>query len=484
LPAGYRLVLDRRSVELDDGRTLMGGSPFRLMRLSDRAKAMVEGWKSGSVVGNERVEQLLARRLVRAGIFVPHPPSPSFGVADVTVVVPVKDRPEMLARLITSLGDVSCVIVDDGSARPEAIEAIARAAGAAYLALNPSRGPAGARNAGLDLVRTPLVAFVDSDCTPQDDWLVPLLGHFEDPIVACVAPRVRTSSPEGSDWLARYEAVRSSLDRGAHAGLVRPLSAIPFVPSAALVLRSQTATANRFDEALLGGEDVDLVWRLVEAGWDVRYEPSSTVIHDQQRSTGEWLARRAFYGSTAGPLALRHPSAIAPFVASAWSVATWLLVLRRRPVLAAGTLGVSILVLAHRLGDSVSHPVPVAARIAGGGTLRSTMPALSGIVRAWSPAFVLGLAFPRYRRASAIALLAPALEDLRTNPGDLDPLRYISAHVADDIAYGIGVWRGSVRSRTLRPLWPRVVVRSRIWSKAALNPLRRAPATKPSTVCD
>ena len=81
------------------------------------------------------------------------------------------------------------------------------------------------------------------------------------------------------------------------------------------------------------------MWRLVQAGWDVRYEPGATVAarraHD---SAAAWLGRRAFYGTTAGPLARRHPRALAPLHTSAWTAAVWVLVAARRPLPAAGVL--------------------------------------------------------------------------------------------------------------------------------------------------
>ena len=82
---------------------------------------------------------------------------------------------------------------------------------------------------------------------------------------------------------------------------MRPGSRIPFVPSAALLVRTDVALGpDLFDPALRGGEDVDLVWRLGEAGWDVRYVPASTVAHEGPATLEDFLARRAFYGTTAG----------------------------------------------------------------------------------------------------------------------------------------------------------------------------------------
>jgi mycofactocin system glycosyltransferase len=369
------------------------------------------------------------------------------------------------------------VVVDDASADPSETAAIAKSVEARFIALPENLGPAGARNAGLMMADTPLVAFVDSDCEPNDDWLLPLLGHFDDPLVAVVAPRIVPAHVESPTALVRYEAVRSSLDRGSAPGLVRPLSAIPYIPSAAMVVRRSVAGTALFDEALRGGEDVDLVWRMVEAGWEVRYVPDSVVAHSGPTSTREWLARRTFYGTTAGPLARRHPDNLWPLQTSAWSAATWALLWFRRPILAAGTLGYSVITLGQRLNGLVDDPFAVALKIAGGGTTKSALPALSGLTRAWSPALLLGLIFRRSRWAAGLALLLPAVNDYLSNPGELDPVRYTALHVTDDVAYGVGVWRGCLQARSLRPLIPRIHIRSRVWSSSSLRQQLKASET-------
>ncbi len=63
----------------------------------------------------------------------------------------------------------------------------------------------------------------------------------------------------------------------------------------------------------------------------------------------------------------------------------------------------------------------------------------------------------RSRRGAAVAallvLLPPAVEWWRRRPG-LDPLRWAAASIADDLAYGAGVWAGCLRSRSFGPLVP------------------------------
>lgn len=471
LPATFTLAEDPGTRTFDGGTVLLGGSPLRLLRLSERARRLVDRWRDGAPVGPGRAAQQLARRLVSAGAFTPQPmpnessmTPPTTSADAVTVVIPVRDRPAELDRLLGRIGNLPCIVVDDASADPGRIKEITESHGATYRGLTSNVGPARARNEGLDAATTPLIAFIDSDCIPDEGWLGPLLGHFDDPLVAAVAPRIITAQPD------RLGAARSSLDRGERAGPVRPGSAIPFVPSAALVVRADLAEGTElFDPALRGGEDVDLVWRLVEAGWDVRYDPSSAVIHDGPSTLGAFLGRRAFYGTTAGPLSRRHGQALAPVHVAGWSLLVWGLLLARRPVLACTALAASIVLLARRLVGLVRDPVDVATRIVGGGTARAAVPALSSLTRAWGPAFVLGLLFRRTRRASALALLIPAVYDSATQRRTENPLPAVAVHVADDVAYGAGVWLGCARARTLVPLIPRVSWRARAWSAPSLR---------------
>ncbi len=77
-------------------------------------------------------------------------------------------------------------------------------------------------------------------------------------------------------------------------------------------------------------EDVDLVWRVLAAGWRVRYEPASVVRHDHRTTLGPWLRRKAYYGTGAALLADRHGSDVAPLVLNPWTAALAVSVLAQR----------------------------------------------------------------------------------------------------------------------------------------------------------
>lgn len=400
-----------------DGDTLIGGSPLRMFRLTAAGGRLVDAIEQGRSVDDSP----LVARLIDADVIHPVVGGPArFTAGDVTVVVP-------------TLGPVAepppgAVIVDDGSDPPVPDAAVR---------LDTNRGPASARNAGLALVRTPLVAFVDADVTLDDDWLEALLGHFDDERVALVAPRVMSS--EGPSALERHEHRHSPLDLGAEPARVRPGSRVSYVPAAALVARTETLRAlGGFDESLRFGEDVDLVWRLDRAGWLVRYEPAAGVHHRPRSTWSAWCRQRIDYGSSAAPLHRRHPGSVAPVRISGWSLATWAAAFAVHPAVgvAIGT-GTSL-----ALVGKLRHVTPaVAFGLAARGNLFAGAQLAQAVRRVWWPLFALAAVPYRPARRALLASFVVA--------GD--------PRVAlDDVAYSLGVWRGMLRERTPGPVMPAI----------------------------
>ncbi|NED69084.1 glycosyltransferase, partial [Streptomyces sp. SID10244] len=173
------------------------------------------------------------------------------------------------------------------------------------IRFDENRGPSAARNAGAAAATTDFVAFLDSDVVPPADWLTMLLGHFSDPAVAIVAPRIVGLSRDDCDvsLSERYENGYSSLDMGPDECSVVPGSRVPYVPSAAMLVRRSAFQS--FDESMRVAEDVDLCWRTHKAGWRVRYDPVSQVCHDHRTGMRSVLDRRRYYGTGASYLADR-----------------------------------------------------------------------------------------------------------------------------------------------------------------------------------
>jgi mycofactocin system glycosyltransferase len=354
------------------------------------------------------------------------------------------------------------IVVDDASGDPAATARIAAGAGVRVLHRSVNGGPGAARNTGLAVADTPLVAFLDSDCVPGPGWLDALLPHFADPAVGAVAPRIVPDEP-GRTWLARYEGASSTLDMGARASIVRPRSRVPYVPGAALVVRRAAAGAG-FAETMRVGEDVDFVWRLAASGWRVRYEPAAAMRHRHRVRLREWFGRRKDYGTSAATLESRHPGAVRPLYLSAWTASAWLAAAAGRPAAGAAVTAAGVALLARRLARVTDEDWPaartawqLAARLAGGGMVAAGRPLGSAISRTWWPAALpAAVAVRRMRWPLAALVLAPPLLDWLDRRPPLDPARYVAARLLDDIGYSLGVWQSCAERRTIRPLLPQL----------------------------
>jgi len=422
------------------------------MRLTPAGLRVLRALEQGT--DGSAAARMLRRRLLDAGIAHPRPQHRDAG-GDVTVVVPVRDRPGELERCLAALEpEVRVIVVDDGSRDHGAVAAVAARHGARLVRRRAAGGPAAARNAALRNVRSELVAFLDSDCVPAGGWLRALAGHFEDPLVGAVAPRVRPVAGTRRSALARYLAARSPLDMGRRPAAVRPGGPVSYLPAAALLVR-RSALAAGFDEQLRYGEDVDLVWRLRDAGWRVRYDPSVEVAHEEPDALRQALGRRFRYGTAAAPLIDRHPRELAPAVLPPWPTLVAVLTLsgRRR---AAAVLGCQQGAAFAQRVAALGVPRAWGARWFAEATYTAIV-SLTRYAVMFALPVVLAYAW-RARRPLALApLVVPALDEWRRREPTLDPLRWIAIAIADDAAYGAGVCWGCAQSGNLRPLIPRLV---------------------------
>lgn len=500
VPAGTRLVIAPGTRRLAPA-LVAGGRPWRLLRLTAAGDRWIDRWSVGQAVPEPAGVRRLATRLVDAGLAWSRPP-PDRDVP-VTVVVPCRDRAAGLAATLDALEpDLDVVVVDDGSAAPEAVARIVAGRPRTHLVRRArSGGPGAARNDGWRRLldggdrdpdprgragdgdgdqtggREPgredrrLVAFLDTECIPSPGWVAALAGHFGDPDVGAAAPRIHPApTPGAAGWLHRYEQARSPLDLGALPAPVRPRSIVPYVPSAALVVRlAALADIDGFDEQLSTGEDVDFVWRLDRAGWRVRYDPAVEVTHPVRPHLQAWAAQRVGYGRAAAPLASRHGSAVAPLVISRSAAAAWALVAAGHPVAGAIVAVVSSARLAANPGQAGGSggggawPRTEIARLALKAHLHAGLGIADAVRRAWWPlAVVTAVACRRARPALAAVVIVPPLmqwHEIRRHQHrpPLGRTAWVTLRLADDVAYGTGVWAGAWRERRARCLRPDLV---------------------------
>jgi hypothetical protein len=246
---------------------------------------------------------------------------------------------------------------------------------------------------------------------------------------------------------------------------------VAYVPTAALIVRRAALLdvadgRNVFDPALRCGEDVDLIWRLHDAGWRIRYNPGVHVAHHEPETWPGLLARRFRYGASAAPLAQRHPEAIPPLVLHPWPALAVLGLLSCRADLTAVAYAASVVTMRRTL-HRAGLPTRGTASAMLGAAHQTWLGAGRYCTQFAAPLLIAALVAPRQscrrssgrrgwsRRLAATSLLVgPALSTWCSRRPALDPARFVLGQIADDIAYGSGVWLGCARSRTVIPVRP------------------------------
>jgi glycosyltransferase involved in cell wall biosynthesis len=215
----------------------------------------------------------------------------------VSVVVPVLNGAGTIGACLTSLERqdyparrLEVLVVDNGST--DDTPRIVREHAARWL-VEGKRGPARARNRGIEAGRGEIVAFIDADCLASTGWLRELVAGFEDSCVGAVAGEIVPFPP------------RTPAER--YAGRIRHLSPerylrrpiFPFAVTANLAFRREVFdTIGLLDPASpRGGESTDICTRFLrETGLRLELAPRAIVFHRHRTSAVELFRQQWGYG--------------------------------------------------------------------------------------------------------------------------------------------------------------------------------------------
>jgi cellulose synthase/poly-beta-1,6-N-acetylglucosamine synthase-like glycosyltransferase len=193
------------------------------------------------------------------------------------------------------------IVADDGSSDETPLAA--RQAGAERALVLAHRGPAAARNAGIEAARGDILLFTDADCEPSPEWLGRMVAPFTDPQVMGVKGTYRTHQRV---LMARLVQMEFEIRYERMARLPR----IDFVDAyAAAYRRALLLQHGGFDPTypIPSAEDVDLSFRLARAGHRLVFAPAAWVWHRHPTSLWAYLARKARYGFWRALLYRRYP---------------------------------------------------------------------------------------------------------------------------------------------------------------------------------
>jgi GT2 family glycosyltransferase len=196
--------------------------------------------------------------------------------------------------------DYEVLVVDDGStddtrailARFPAVRAIHQA----------NRGLSAARNVGLEAAGGAVIAYTDSDCFADRNWLTHLVYQLRRSGAAAVGGPNLTPD---DGWLAACVAAAP----GQPTHVLESDQVAEHVPGCNMAFRREALLAiNGFDpQYRKAGDDVDVCWRLQQAGYWITFAPGACVWHHRRQTPRAYFRQQAGYGEAEALLQFKHP---------------------------------------------------------------------------------------------------------------------------------------------------------------------------------
>jgi len=198
------------------------------------------------------------------------------GRPQISVVVPTRERPELLRRCLAALEaqtvPVEIVVVED-------LE---------------GRGPAWARNEGVRRAQGEVICFTDDDCAPAPGWAEALAAPILAGEVEATTGPVSMgggATPADQAWasIVHYLQVRAAAPGTASPG---------FAVTANLAARRSLCERLPFDESFpaAAGEDRDWGERAAREGTTPVFVPEGLVVHRPGLSLRDFLRQQYRYG--------------------------------------------------------------------------------------------------------------------------------------------------------------------------------------------
>ncbi|HEX4952783.1 MAG TPA: glycosyltransferase [Thermoanaerobaculia bacterium] len=241
-----------------------------------------------------------------------------------SIVIPTYNRMDVLPEVLTALEaqveapDFEVIVVDDGSTDGTAALLAGHRSSRPFRFLRQeNRGPAAARNRGVELARAPRVAFLGDDTVPTPRWLSSHHGAFVSrgcpPELAVIGytrwhPRMRL------DPFLRYIN-----EHGLQFGyaLITDGEAVPFnfFYTSNLSLATELLRSEPFDLRFPypAWEDIEASYRLFRRGLRLVYEPRAVVDHDHPTTLERFAVRQEKAGYCGVVFYRLHPE-LGPFL--------------------------------------------------------------------------------------------------------------------------------------------------------------------------
>ncbi|HEY1798133.1 MAG TPA: glycosyltransferase [Stellaceae bacterium] len=209
--------------------------------------------------------------------------------------------------------DYEVVVVNDGS--KDGTRAITERHPYARLINQENRGLSVARNVGAEAATGEIVVYTDSDCVADPDWLTYLVGTMErGGLAACGGPNF--PPPENSLVPA---AVAVSPGGPCHVLIDDEIA--EHIAGCNMAFRRDVLLGLGGFDAIFraAGDDVDICWRLQDAGYAIGFSPAAMVWHYRRNTVEAYLGQQRGYGKAEALVYAKHPQRFNRFGQAMWT---------------------------------------------------------------------------------------------------------------------------------------------------------------------
>ncbi len=130
------------------------------------------------------------------------------------------------------------------------------------------------------------LVFLNNDIVAHPGWLEPMLAALEQPGVGMVGSKLLYPDGRIQHAGVHFESNPNGALYGLHYQSEQPPGPVHAVTAACMAMRADLFhQLDGFDPAYrLGNEDVDLAFKVRDAGWTIWYEPASLLTHHESQS--------------------------------------------------------------------------------------------------------------------------------------------------------------------------------------------------------
>jgi glycosyltransferase involved in cell wall biosynthesis len=208
--------------------------------------------------------------------------------------------------------DYEIILVDDGS--KDETQEIMKDFPRVQNIRQKNRGLSVARNVGIAAGTGEIIAFTDSDCMVDRDWLYFLVQTLLSSNFAAVGgPNI---SPPATDWI--QATVGAAPGSPSHVLLTDTIA--EHVPGCNMAYHKWALEMiGGFDpEYRKAGDDVDVCWRLMQSGYQIGFSPAAVVWHYRRFEVRTYFSQQVGYGEAEAMLRYKHLQYFGPTGTAIW----------------------------------------------------------------------------------------------------------------------------------------------------------------------